>query len=124
LLSQQGFFFVDKRVEISNHELINAMFAIVKLEETLAPACLRLNHFIAYSEMIIATSNYWNVIHGSGAGEVPKDDEGKQIMRVLGKNMAWLLKMKKAMESKIDPPKKEKKEYPSFIRKKYVPIHD
>lgn len=49
-----------------------------------------LNHYLTYSEMIIATSNYWNVIHGRAAGEVNKDDEGKQIMRVLGKNMAWL----------------------------------
>lgn len=75
-----------------------------------------LNHYLTYSEMIIATSNYWNVIHGRVAGEVNKDDEGKQIMRVLGKNMAWLLKMKEATASTIDPPKKEKKEYTHFIR--------
>jgi len=75
-----------------------------------------LNHYLTYSEMIIATSNYWNVIHGRVAGEVNKDDEGKQIMRVLGKNMAWLLKMKEATASTIEPPKKEKKEYTHFIR--------
>jgi multimeric flavodoxin WrbA len=75
-----------------------------------------LNHYLAYAEMIIATSSYWNVIHGSAAGEVARDEEGKQIMRVLGKNMAWLLKMKKATAGKIDPPKKEKKEYTNFIR--------
>jgi len=75
-----------------------------------------LNHYLTYSEMIIATSSYWNVIHGSDAGEVKKDDEGKQIMRVLGKNMAWLLKMKEFTAGKIEPPKKEKKEYTNFIR--------
>jgi len=75
-----------------------------------------LNHYLTYSEMIIATSNYWNVIHGRVAGEVNKDDEGKQIMRILGKNMAWLLKMKEATASTIEPPKKEKKEYTHFIR--------
>jgi multimeric flavodoxin WrbA len=75
-----------------------------------------LNHYLTYSEMIIATSNYWNVIHGADSGEVNKDGEGKQIMRLLGKNMAWLLKMKEATASKIEPPKKEKKEYTNFIR--------
>jgi len=91
--------------------------ALVAVRRTGGSATLdSLNHYLAYAEMIIATSNYWDVIHGSGAGEVTKDVEGKQIMRVLGKNMAWLLKMKKATASKIDPPKKEKKEYTNFIR--------
>jgi len=75
-----------------------------------------LNHYLTYSEMIIATSNYWNVIHGSNSGEVKYDGEGKQIMRILGKNMAWLLKMKEATASKIEPPKKEKKEYTNFFK--------
>jgi multimeric flavodoxin WrbA len=75
-----------------------------------------LNHYLTYSEMIIATSSYWNVIHGAGAGEVDKDAEGKQIMRVLGKNMAWLLKMKETTAGSIEPPKKERKEYTNFIR--------
>ena len=75
-----------------------------------------LNHYLTYSEMIIATSNYWNVIHGTRAGEVMQDIEGKQIMRVLGKNMAWLLKMKEATASIIELPEKEKKIYTNFIR--------
>jgi multimeric flavodoxin WrbA len=91
--------------------------AVVAVRRTGGSATLdSLNHYLAYAEMIIATSNYWDVIHGSGAGEVARDEEGKQIMRVLGKNMAWLLKMKKASVGKIDPPKKEKKEYTNFIR--------
>jgi len=75
-----------------------------------------LNHYLTYNEMIIATSNYWNVIHGRDAGEVDKDGEGKQIMRVLGKNMTWLLKMKETTAGMIELPKKEKKEYTNFIR--------
>jgi multimeric flavodoxin WrbA len=73
-----------------------------------------LNHYLSYSEMIIATSNYWNVIHGAAPGEVVQDGEGRQIMRVLGKNMAWLLRMKEA--STIEPSQKEKKEFTNFIR--------
>ncbi len=75
-----------------------------------------LNHYLTYSEMIIATSNYWNVIHGTAPGEVNNDAEGKQIMRVLGKNIAWLLKMKEATANIIEAPIKEKKEYTNFIR--------
>jgi hypothetical protein len=64
--------------------------------------------------MIIATSNYWNIIHGTSPGEAAKDAEGVQIMRVLGRNMAWIMKMKEA--STLTPPEKEEKEIMNFIR--------
>ena len=73
-----------------------------------------LNHYLNYAEMIIATANYWNIIHGSTPGEVAKDTEGVQIMRVLGKNMAWIMMMKKS--STVTPPEKEEKERMNFIR--------
>ena len=75
-----------------------------------------LNHFLNYSEMVIATSNYWNVIHGRTPGEVIQDAEGVQIMRILGKNMAWLLKMKEATANTVPVPEREKKEMTNFIR--------
>jgi multimeric flavodoxin WrbA len=91
--------------------------AVVAVRRTGGSATLdSLNHYLSYSEMIIATSNYWNVIHGSKSGEVNEDGEGNQIMRVLGKNMAWLLKMREETANTIEPPKKEKKEYTNFIR--------
>jgi multimeric flavodoxin WrbA len=91
--------------------------AVVALRRTGGSATLdSLYHYLTYSEMIIATSCYWNVIHGRIAGEVGQDVEGVQIMRVLGKNMAWLLKMKEATSGSIEPPLKEKKEVTNFIR--------
>lgn len=75
-----------------------------------------MNHYLNYSEMIIATSSYWNIIHGRTPGEVNQDLEGKQIMRVLGKNMVWLLKMKEATKDLIEPPQAEKKIAMHFIR--------
>jgi len=75
-----------------------------------------LNHYLNYSEMIIATSRYWNVIHGRTPGEAIQDGEGSQIMSVLGKNMAWLLKMKEATAGMIEPPRKEEKVFTNFIR--------
>lgn len=91
--------------------------AVVSVRRTGGSATFdSLNHYLNYSEMIIATSNYWNVIHGRSAGEVTQDGEGRQIMRVLGKNMTWILKMKEATAGTIESPKSEKKEYTHFIR--------
>lgn len=75
-----------------------------------------LNHYILYSEMIMPTSNYWNVTHGLEPGEAAKDDEGNQIMRILGKNMAWLLKVLAAGRTVIEPVLPEEKTFTNFVR--------
>ena len=75
-----------------------------------------LYHYLTYAEMIVATSRYWNVIHGRTPNEVIQDGEGVQIMHVLGKNMAWLLKMKEATSGTIQAPVPEKKVTTNFIR--------
>ena len=51
-----------------------------------------LNHFFLITEMIVPGSCYWNVGIGREPGEVEKDEEGIRTMKVLGRNMAWLLK--------------------------------
>lgn len=76
----------------------------------------QLNNYIGYSEMVMATSNYWNIIHGNRPGEALKDEEGIQIMRVLGKNMAWIMKLVKHGEDSIKVPERERKVYTNFIR--------
>lgn len=75
-----------------------------------------LNNYINYSEMLMPTSNYWNVIHGAAPGEVKGDEEGKQIMSVLGKNMAWLMKLVEFGKGKVEEPQKEDKVFTNFIR--------
>lgn len=75
-----------------------------------------LNHYLSISEMLIATANYWNIIHGRTIGEVNQDQEGMQVMRVLGKNMAWLLKMKEASKGLVEEPMADQKEMTNFIR--------
>jgi multimeric flavodoxin WrbA len=79
------------------------------------PAFNQLNNFINYSEMLIPTSNYWNVIHGAQPGEVTQDEEGVQIMRVLGKNMAWLMKLVENGRGTVSEPVREAKIYMNFI---------
>ena len=51
-----------------------------------------LNHFFLIGEMIVPGSSYWNIGIGREKGEVEQDAEGIQTMKVLGQNMAWLLK--------------------------------
>lgn len=80
------------------------------------PAFNQLNNFLLYAEMLMPTSNYWNVIHGTSPGEVTQDEEGMQIMRVLGKNMAWLLKLVENGKGKVAPPQPEAKIYTCFVR--------
>lgn len=75
-----------------------------------------LNYFLTYSEMMIPTSNYWNIIYGTTPGEIEQDEEGKQIMRVLGKNMAYLLKVMNAAKDIMPAPEKENKVYTHFVR--------
>lgn len=51
-----------------------------------------INHFFLLSQMLVPGSSYWNVGIGRDKGDVNKDEEGLRTMRVLGENMAWLLK--------------------------------
>ncbi|MGC9194931.1 MAG: flavodoxin family protein [Syntrophobacteraceae bacterium] len=51
-----------------------------------------INHLFLMSQMIVPGSSYWNIGMGREKGEVEKDEEGIQTMKILGQNMAWLLK--------------------------------
>lgn len=51
-----------------------------------------INHFFLINQMIVPGSCYWNMGFGREKGEVLKDEEGLRTMKVLGENMAWLLK--------------------------------
>lgn len=51
-----------------------------------------INHLFFISQMIVAGSNYWNMGIGLNKGDVENDKEGLKTMKVLGENMAWLLK--------------------------------
>ncbi len=80
------------------------------------PTVNSLNHYISYSEMIMPTSNYWNVAHGLTPGEMEQDGEGKQIMAVLGKNMAWIMKVIGHGKEQFPAPDPVAKTMTNFIR--------
>ena len=57
-----------------------------------------INYFFLITQMIIPGANYWNVGIGRNPGDVMKDMEGIETMKILGQNMAWLLKKIHARE--------------------------
>ena len=71
----------------------------------------------AIAEMPIISSNYWNMVHGLKAEDVPEDREGMQCMRILGKNMAYFLKCIDAgKKAGVKIPEPEKRDVTNFIR--------
>ena len=65
----------------------------------------RLNKYFTISNMHVVGSQYWNQVHGFTADDVRRDAEGLQTMRVLGQNMAWLLRCIEAgRKAGIEPP--------------------
>ena len=76
-----------------------------------------LNKYIGISSMIQVPSTYWNGVHGSRAEDVLKDEEGVTIMRAIGSNMAWLLKLlNSAKGTELERPVIIKKAMTNFIR--------
>lgn len=75
-----------------------------------------LNKFFAISGMPIATSQYWNSIHGRAAGEAGQDYEGLQTMRTLARNMSFLMKSIALGREKYGLPAKEDRVSTNFIR--------
>lgn len=70
--------------------------------------------YLTISNMYVVSSQYWNMVHGFTPQEVMRDGEGMQTMRVLGRNMAYLLKCLDAGKD-IPKPDKEKRIMTNFI---------
>lgn len=79
-----------------------------------------LDQFMKYftiNNMPVVSGSYWNMVHGNTPEEVKKDLEGMQNMRILGRNMAWLLKSIEAgRKNGVPAPESEKRVYTNFIR--------
>ena len=82
----------------------------------LSAAFDELNKFFTIAGMPVASSQYWNSIHGRAAGEASQDIEGLQIMRTLAKNMSFLMKSIALGKEAYGLPEKEASEMTSFIR--------
>ena len=73
-----------------------------------------LNKYFSMNNMPIATSQYWNMVHGGSAEEVLEDKEGLQSMRTLGKNMAFLMKSIQWGKENVGLPEREPVTFTSF----------
>ena len=75
-----------------------------------------LNKYCTMSGMPLASSQYWNSIHGRLPGEAEQDEEGKQTMRTLARNMAFLMKSITLGKEAYGLPEKEPRVATHFIR--------
>lgn len=76
----------------------------------------QLNKYFTISGMPIASSQYWNSVHGGAPGEAAMDGEGLQTMRTLARNMSFLMKSIELGREKYGLPDREKHVWTNFIR--------
>ncbi len=76
----------------------------------------RLNKYFTIAGMPVASSQYWNSVHGGAPGEAAQDEEGLQTLRVLARNMAFLIKSIALGREKYGLPQKEEHAWTNFIR--------
>ena len=76
----------------------------------------QLNKYFTISGMPVASSQYWNSVHGGAPGEADRDEEGMQTMRTLARNMAFLMKAIALGKEKYGLPVREKGIATNFIR--------
>ncbi len=73
--------------------------------------------YLTINEMPLVSSNYWPMVHGNSPEEVHQDIEGLEVMKTLGKNMAWLMKsIELAKEAGLASPEPIEKTKTNFIR--------
>ena len=75
-----------------------------------------LNKYFTICGMPVASSQYWNSVHGTMPGEAQQDAEGLQTMRVLARNMSFLMKSIALGREKYGMPKQEAWQPTNFIR--------
>ena len=75
-----------------------------------------LNKYFTISGMPVASSQYWNSVHGRLPGEAEQDAEGLQTMRTLARNMTFLMKSIALGKQKYGLPEKEERVATNFIR--------
>ena len=75
-----------------------------------------LNKYFTISGMPIASSQYWNSVHGGAPGQAAEDVEGLQTMRTLARNMAFLMKYIALGKAQYGLPVKEEPQFTNFIR--------
>lgn len=110
--------FMDRAFMVPSKMLNKPAASIVSCRRGGATASFdQLNKYFTIRCMPVVSSNYWNMVHGNTPEEVMQDLEGMQTMKILGLNMAWMLKCIEAgKKSGINPPQAEPKIKTNYIR--------
>lgn len=110
-------FFVNQCAGLRLFELKPAAVIVSARRAGTTAALDQMNKYLLYSQMPIASSRYWNMVHGQTPKQVLEDLEGMQIMRTIGKNMAWLLKCIDAgNKTGVALPEQEERINTNFVR--------
>ena len=76
----------------------------------------QLNKYFTISGMPVASSQYWNSVHGGAPGEANLDEEGMQTMRTLARNMTFLMRSIALGKAQYGLPEREKGKFTNYIR--------
>jgi multimeric flavodoxin WrbA len=113
--------FLDRAFHVANvndelfRHKVGACFVVLRRSGG-STALDQIYKYINHAEMIVANGNYWNIIHGKDIGEAKKDEEGIQILSMLGRNMAWILKLVGNGRGTVEEPSFTSRVRTSFIR--------
>lgn len=113
-LLERAFFAVTMNGGFLRHKVAASLAAVRRGGGT--EALNQLNQFLAYNEFLQVHTNYWPVIHGFTKGEAAHDEEGNQMMEMLGENIVYAMQMKELAKDKITPPANRKKILTNFVR--------
>ena len=100
---------IDKRMKVG------ASVAVARRGGTTATFD-ELNKYFTISNMPIASSRYWNMVHGAAPGEAAEDAEGLQTMRNLARNMVFLMRGIALAKETYGMPESEKTVFTNFVR--------
>ena len=117
--SGQATSFCDRLFYVSKSKMAGKLGAAVTSARRAGTSATldQLNKYFTINNMPIVPSQYWNQVHGATPEDVLKDGEGMQTMRILGENMAWLLKCIEAGEKAgVPKPQMEPRVRTNFIR--------
>lgn len=109
---------LDRMFQVAENLVHKPAAAIVSARRAGTTAALDvLNKYFLIAQMPVVSSTYWSMVHGNTPEEVLQDEEGLQVMRNLGRNMAYMLKcIEAAKKAGIEPPAAEKRCFTNFIR--------
>ena len=110
--------FLDRLFYSANYDMTMKVGAsvVVARRGGLSATFDELNKYFTIAGMPVASSQYWNSVHGRLPGEAEKDEEGLQTMRALARNMAFLVKSIALGKEKFGLPEKESRVATNFIR--------